>query len=135
MQMFQFCLHTAFIRNEFLAFDKPVLDGACKDIGCKNFPKHFRCELFFGEVPGLNTEEEYHERYAALLNFQDSPLHSEELTTPDVASAESTGAYSSATEGVGAARSTALTAPVAIENISIRDSPPLPRHIPHHRKR
>ena len=45
-KMFTFWFNTAFIENDFLLFEKMVLDKACKDKKHKIFDKSFQVEMF-----------------------------------------------------------------------------------------
>lgn len=62
-KMFHFWFNTGFIINNYLQFNKEVLDRACKDKACKEFEPDFKLELFLErveEIPGefekLETE-------------------------------------------------------------------------------
>ena len=124
--MFQLGIHTAFIFNDTLAFDKSVLDGANKDKSHKAFPKHFRCELYFREAPGLQDEESYNKKYAAYLNHQESPLGKSHQEAEQEAAAfvETRDRFKPARSSVEASRVPVQSAPLSIERITVRDYPP-----------
>jgi len=49
-KMFQLWFHTAFIENNYLVFEKSVLDKACKDKDHKRFDNSFKLEIFLHKV-------------------------------------------------------------------------------------
>lgn len=48
--MFHFWLNTRFIENDYLCFERAVLDKACKDKKSKHFLPNFKVELFLHKV-------------------------------------------------------------------------------------
>jgi hypothetical protein len=50
-KMFELSFHTAFVENNYLAFEKGVLDGAIKDKKNLKFSASFKAELFMERVP------------------------------------------------------------------------------------
>uniref|UniRef100_A0A7S2W5I8 Phosphatidylinositol-3,4,5-trisphosphate 3-phosphatase n=1 Tax=Mucochytrium quahogii TaxID=96639 RepID=A0A7S2W5I8_9STRA len=57
-KMFQVWFHTAFIENNYLCFEKSVIDKACKDKENKRFDANFKLEIFLHKVDQrLNASE------------------------------------------------------------------------------
>jgi C2 domain of PTEN tumour-suppressor protein len=64
-KMCQVCFHTAFIEENYLVFDKSVVDLACDDISHRTFEANFKIEVFLSRVEDLkelnlvsNSDEE-----------------------------------------------------------------------------
>jgi len=49
-KMFHLWFNTAFIENNYLCFEKSVVDKACKDKHCKEFDANFKVEIFLHRV-------------------------------------------------------------------------------------
>lgn len=56
--MFHCWFHTGYIANNYLCFQKSVLDAACKDKKNSHFRPGFKMELFLHEVKGSADEFE-----------------------------------------------------------------------------
>lgn len=64
-KMFEVCFHTAFVENNYLAFEKSVLDGAIKDKKNLKFSATFKAELFMERVTHKNMADYVLDRSAS----------------------------------------------------------------------
>jgi phosphatidylinositol-3,4,5-trisphosphate 3-phosphatase/dual-specificity protein phosphatase PTEN len=51
-KMFHFWFNTGYIENNYLCFEKSVIDKACKDKGNRKFDSNFKVEIFLHKVEG-----------------------------------------------------------------------------------
>jgi phosphatidylinositol-3,4,5-trisphosphate 3-phosphatase/dual-specificity protein phosphatase PTEN len=84
-KMFELSFHTAFVENNYLAFEKGMLDGAIKDKKNLKFSVSFKVELFMERVPHKEMADYVLERGPSLDPSYVSP--SAGLTTTDSAAA------------------------------------------------
>jgi phosphatidylinositol-3,4,5-trisphosphate 3-phosphatase/dual-specificity protein phosphatase PTEN len=57
-KMFQIWFHTAFVENNYLCFEKSVIDKACKDKDNKLFDPNFKVEIFLHKIEDENVLNE-----------------------------------------------------------------------------